>query len=96
MQAVWPRYGTTPGYGGYGNNGFPEVFTASMMAALEHGQFSYARDVLENYLRYYLLPSGGILYRGLEMAQSVRKTASFFEFSLCLSRACLGKMIVFI
>jgi hypothetical protein len=26
----------------------------------------------------------------------VRKTASFFEFSLCLSRACLGKMIVFI
>jgi hypothetical protein len=24
------------------------------------------------------------------------KTASFFEFSLCLSRACLGKMIVFI
>jgi hypothetical protein len=23
------------------------------------------------------------------------KTASFFEFSLCLSRACLGKMIVF-
>jgi len=27
-------------------------------------------------------------------ASSVRKTASFFEFSLCLSRACLGKMIV--
>eukprot|EP01046_Picozoa_sp_COSAG06_P026451 COSAG06_NODE_2275_length_7194_cov_10.705144_4_plen_92_part_00 len=26
----------------------------------------------------------------------VGKTASFFEFSLCLSRACLGKMIVFI
>jgi hypothetical protein len=26
----------------------------------------------------------------------VRKTSSFFEFSLCLSRACLGKMIVFI
>jgi hypothetical protein len=24
----------------------------------------------------------------------VRKTASFLEFSLCLSRACLGKMIV--
>jgi hypothetical protein len=24
------------------------------------------------------------------------KTASFFEFSLCLSRACLGKMFVFI
>ena len=27
-------------------------------------------------------------------ASMVRKTASFFEFSLCLSRACLGKMIV--
>jgi hypothetical protein len=25
----------------------------------------------------------------------VRETASFFEFSLCLSRACLGKTIVF-
>jgi hypothetical protein len=30
------------------------------------------------------------------LATQVRKTASFFEFSLCLSRACLGKMIVFI
>jgi hypothetical protein len=30
------------------------------------------------------------------MLDWVRKTASFFEFSLCLSRACLGKMIVFI
>jgi hypothetical protein len=29
-------------------------------------------------------------------AVAVRKTASFFEFSLCLSRACLGKMIVLI
>ena len=25
---------------------------------------------------------------------AVRRTASFFEFSLCLSQACLGKMIV--
>jgi hypothetical protein len=28
-------------------------------------------------------------------AVMVRKTASFLEFSLCLSRACLGKMIVY-
>jgi hypothetical protein len=34
----------------------------------------------------------GIPCGGLE----VGKTASFFEFSLCLSRACLGKMFVFI
>jgi hypothetical protein len=32
----------------------------------------------------------------LQAQKQVRKTASFFEFSLCLSRACLGKMIVFI
>jgi hypothetical protein len=31
-----------------------------------------------------------------QFTMQVRKTASFFEFSLCLSRACLGKMIVFI
>ena len=30
------------------------------------------------------------------LEELVRKTASFFEFSPCLSRACLGKMIVFI
>ena len=29
-------------------------------------------------------------------SSSVRKTASFFEFSLCLSRACLGKVFVFL
>jgi hypothetical protein len=34
--------------------------------------------------------------RRLRLRWLVRKTASFFEFSLCLSRACLGKMIVFI
>jgi hypothetical protein len=33
---------------------------------------------------------------GINATASVRKTASFFEVSLCLSRACLGKMIVFI
>jgi hypothetical protein len=30
----------------------------------------------------------------LETFASVRKTPSFLEFSLCLSRACLGKMII--
>jgi hypothetical protein len=35
---------------------------------------------------------------GTELAEEHRtqKTASFFEFSLCLSRACLGKMMHFI
>ena len=31
---------------------------------------------------------------GMQGPKPVRKSASFFEFSLCLSRACLGKMIV--
>jgi hypothetical protein len=33
---------------------------------------------------------------GSSVSRAVRKTASFFEFSLCLSRACLGKMIIYI
>jgi hypothetical protein len=40
---VWPRYGTSPGYDqpGVGSDGFQEIFTASMMAALEWGMFPY-------------------------------------------------------
>eukprot|EP01046_Picozoa_sp_COSAG06_P008785 COSAG06_NODE_449_length_15623_cov_50.097204_3_plen_171_part_00 len=38
----------------------------------------------------------GVCVDSCGAACSVRKTASFFEFSLCLSRTCLGKMIVFI
>ena len=55
-----------------------------MMAALEHGQFGYAREVLINYLRYYVLPSGGVFYRGLEMAQSARiltNVAQYYEYT---------------
>jgi hypothetical protein len=33
--------------------------------------------------------------RGLHRV-SLRKTPLFFEFSLCLSRACLGKMFLFV
>jgi len=43
-------------------------------------------------------PNGSFSY-GMdpyEYQNAVRKTASFLEFSLCLSRACLGKMIGFI
>jgi ABC-type multidrug transport system fused ATPase/permease subunit len=43
-------------------------------------------------LRMYDCQSGQVLIDGRDI--KVRKTASFFEFSLCLSRACLGKMIV--
>jgi hypothetical protein len=43
-------------------------------------------------------PAGILIERNWahDSTVKVRKTASFFEFSLCLSRACLGKMIVFI
>jgi hypothetical protein len=40
-------------------------------------------------------PLGGIASNA-SLKALVRKTASVFEFSLCLSRACLGKMFVFI
>jgi hypothetical protein len=42
------------------------------------------------------LARGGTQICLIDAATGVGKTASFFEFSLCLSRACLGKMIVFI
>ena len=54
------------------------------MGALEYGQFSYAAQVLQNYLHYYALPSGGVMYRGLEMAQSARiltNVAQYYEYT---------------
>ncbi|KAJ9461586.1 hypothetical protein DIPPA_19917 [Diplonema papillatum] len=73
----WPKYGVCgdPGGCAYGdphNNGFPEIFTSSMMASLEWGLFNYSKGVLNNYLEFYILSGGGINYRGLEMAQSAR------------------------
>ena len=44
---VWPRYGTMPGYD-QPDDGQEEIFTGSMMAALEWGLFKYAREVLDN------------------------------------------------
>lgn len=71
---IWPRYGTNPGYDqeGIGADGFPEIFTASMMASLEWGMFTYARQVLDNFLTYFIKKDGFLLYRGLEMAQHGR------------------------
>merc|ERR1711908_190169 len=68
----FPRYGQYPGYGIPGNNGFQEVFTASMMASLEWGSFEYAYGVAENWLQFYQRRNGSVAYRGLEMAQSAR------------------------
>ena len=70
-QEAWPRYGTAPGYEqpGVGADGFQEVFSASMMGALEWGLFGYAKEVLGNWLHYFLRRRGSVLYRGLEMAQ---------------------------
>ncbi|KAJ9460787.1 hypothetical protein DIPPA_18222, partial [Diplonema papillatum] len=72
-EVVWPKYGLCgdPGGCNYGdphNNGFPEIFVASMTAALEWGLFDYAKGVLNNYLNYYVRAGGGINYRGMEMA----------------------------
>merc|ERR1712100_842257 len=68
---IWPRYGTYPGYD-QPDDGQEEIFTASMMTALEWGLFTYAHEVLDNYLTYFVRKDGTILYRGLEMAQQGR------------------------
>ena len=71
---AWPRYGTLPGYDqpGIGADGFQEIFTATMAAALEWGLHGYARTVLNNWLTYFIRDDGSVLYRGLEMAQQGR------------------------
>jgi hypothetical protein len=43
-------------------------------------------------LLWYLLRS---IFKQLVVAESPGKTGPFFEFSLCLFRACLGKMMIF-
>lgn len=70
-----PRYGVAPGYGLQlgANDGFQEIFTASMTAAVEWGLDDYAHGVLDNYLTHFMRRRGRLLvYRGLEMAQQGR------------------------
>jgi len=55
-----------------------------MMSALEWGAFPYARDVLENWLTYFIHEKGFVLYRGLEMAQEGRmltNTAQYYFYT---------------
>lgn len=66
-------------YGGPHNNGFQEIFTASLAGALELGAFEYAGGVLSNYLEYYLKQRGTVAYRGLEMAESGRMLTLFAQ-----------------
>ena len=79
---VWPRYGTAPGYdqAGIGADGFQEIFTASMMASLEWGAFSYAKAILDNQLTYFVSGRGFVRYRGLEMAQTCRMLTSIAQY----------------
>lgn len=73
-----PRYGVAPGYGLQlgANDGFQEIFTASMTAAVEWGLDDYAHGVLDNYLTHFMRRRGRLLvYRGLEMAQQGRMLA---------------------
>ena len=78
LQVQWPRYGVCGGQGGcaYGdpkNNGFQEIFTASLATALEVGLYPYAKLILTNYLQFYLRGTTGLVYyRGFEMAQAAR------------------------
>ena len=45
---------------------------ASVQAALEWGLFPWAKEILDNYLTYYVRENGAIFYRGLEMPQQGR------------------------
>ena len=80
----FPSYGVFPGYGIPGNNGFQEIFTVSLPLALEYGLFNYAKGVFKNYLDYYWMKSGNVMYRGLEMAEVGRmltQVAMYFRFT---------------
>jgi hypothetical protein len=59
------------------------VLSTVLLAQLLDGRIS--KEEIDTWQRIFLA-----------VGMEVRKTASYFEFSLCLSRACLGKMIVFI
>eukprot|EP01051_Picozoa_sp_SAG22_P007445 SAG22_NODE_525_length_9470_cov_21.475936_1_plen_658_part_00 len=85
VDTFFPRYGICGGaggcaYGGPHNNGFQEIFTASLSGSLELGAFEYAGGVLRNYLEYYLKERGTIAYRGLEMAESGRMLSLFAQY----------------
>jgi alpha-L-rhamnosidase len=56
------------------------------------GDLTFSDEMLQSVHHNYLWGQAS----NLMMVPSVRKTAFFVEFSLCLSRACLGKMIVFV
>jgi hypothetical protein len=79
---MWPRYGTAPGYEqpGIGADGFQEIFTATMMGALEWGMFGYAKGVLDNWLTYFIKDDGFVLYRGLEMAEHGRMLTNIAQY----------------
>ena len=80
---VWPRYGTSPGHD-QSDDGREEIFTASMMAALEWGLFSYAESVLDNYFTYFVRHDGTIWHRGLDMAKQGRIltcVAMYYEYT---------------
>jgi hypothetical protein len=59
-------------------------------------QSSFYQDRLGTTIGKALKKKSGCVGYTCDYVDPVGKTASFFEFSLCLSRACLGKMFVFI
>ena len=57
-----------------------EIFTATMMGALEWGLFDYAKGVLDNWLTYFIKDDGFVLYRGLEMAEHGRMLTNIAQY----------------
>ena len=52
------RYGVIPGYGITLQDGFQDVETSTITAALELGAMPYAEGVIDNQLRYYVRDNG--------------------------------------
>jgi 23S rRNA pseudouridine2605 synthase len=73
-----------------------DYMTSGLMLLTNDGELAYGLE-RSNLPRTYLVKAYGGLHRqkltSLQRHGRLRcaETASFFEFSLCLSRACLGK-----
>jgi hypothetical protein len=81
-----------------GNLRSPSDLSGSELCHIDHTIYGCTDSLARNYCDHCNSDDASCVYDGPTFVgrSSVRKTASFLEFSLCLSRACLGKMMHFI
>lgn len=77
-----PRYGTvTKDYGGGEHDGFQDVFTASVEAASEWGNWDRARRIIDNYMTEFVRDDGSLDYRGPEFGQYARMITDLCQYA---------------